>query len=394
MSDRRCDVLVVGAGPAGLALARDCVRRGLGVTVADPRGDAAWQNTFGTWVDDLDDREDATVLRGAMRVSWPTVRVVGHRERLLARPYGFFDNEKLRLHLSTGDVLRSTIVEVVRDREGDVLIARGDDGSRIEAKVVVDAGGPESSLLARHRSHGGGVQSALGVVTRDAPPALRQGFTLMDWSIENDDPTFLYAVDFGDGAVLIEETSLFRSEPMSDHVLRQRLERRFVPFSIAAESTERVDIPMGGGIPTASSTVVGFGAAAGFVHPVTGYSVAASLRASGRVALRLSDSIAARSSVDERVRGAWDAVWPADLRLTRALHEYGLSALGRMGPRELKSFFDAFFALQPNDWTAYLRIDTPPRAIARVMTKFFMRLPGSLRLRVMAANPLALLRGR
>jgi hypothetical protein len=68
--------------------------------------------------------------------------------------------------------------------------------------------------------------------------------------------------------------------------------------------------------------------------------------------------------------------------------------LATLGPRDLRSFFDTFFALETADWSKYLRIDTPPRDVALVMTKFFAKLPWPLRGRIVSANPMSLLRGR
>ena len=103
MTERRCDVVITGGGPAGSALAKDCQARGLDALIVDPRG--SWSSTYGTWVDDLDERDDAARLKEALRVAWPQVRVVGAREHRLARAYGFFDNEKLRAHLQVAPLL-------------------------------------------------------------------------------------------------------------------------------------------------------------------------------------------------------------------------------------------------------------------------------------------------
>jgi len=76
------------------------------------------------------------------------------------------------------------------------------------------------------------------------------------------------------------------------------------------------------------------------------------------------------------------------------LHQYGLASLERFDGHDLRAFFDTFFSLSTKDWSDYLRIDTPPATIARVMTKFFARMSWSMRLKVMTANPLSLLVGR
>lgn len=387
------DVVIVGGGPAGSALAKACSERGLSVLIADPRGDEPWPSTYGTWVDDLDECADAQDLKRVLRVAWPTVRVVGSREHRLPRAYGFFDNVRLQTLLRNESVHRSAVQEVVRDREADGMVVRCADGTRIAARLVVDAGGSRSPLLARHRHHEGGVQSAFGIVTRNAPIAYRDCFTLMDWSMMHRDPSFLYTVDFGDGSVLLEETSLYRTRAIEPDVLERRLVER-IGGDVSREGVEHVEIPMGWGVPSFSRTVTGFGAAAGFVHPVTGYSVAASLRATNRVATAIHRAISTDLSVEERVQHVWEAVWPSALRRTRALHQFGLSSLERFDGRDLQEFFDTFFSLPTDCWSAYLRIDTPPGKIAKVMTKFFSRMSWRLRAKVMSANPLSLLGGR
>ena len=393
MNVRSCDVVIVGGGPAGSALAKECGERGLAVITVDPRGQEPWSSTYGTWVDDLDERADAEDLKRALRVQWPTVRVVGSREHHVSRAYGFFDNERLRSFLSSASVHQSTVQEVVRDREADGLMVRCADGLRIAARLVVDAGGSRSTLLARHRHREGGVQSAFGIVTRNAPGSYRDRFTLMDWSAVHRDPSFLYTVDFGDGSVLLEETSLYRDRAIEAAVLEHRLVER-IGGDVLREGIEHVEIPMGWGVPSFSRTVVGFGAAAGFVHPVTGYSVAAALRATNRVATAIHRAISTDISVEDRVQHVWEVVWPSAFRRTRALHQYGLESLERFDGRDLQEFFDTFFSLPTADWSDYLRIDTHPRKIAKVMTKFFSRMSWRLRAKLMTANPLSLLRGR
>ncbi|MEY3748968.1 MAG: Lycopene beta cyclase, partial [Actinomycetota bacterium] len=79
----RFDVVVLGAGPGGAAITHSLVRRGLTVALVDPRLGESWGQTLGSWVDDLDPCDDAIVLKGLARATWPTVRVVGEREHEL-----------------------------------------------------------------------------------------------------------------------------------------------------------------------------------------------------------------------------------------------------------------------------------------------------------------------
>ena len=47
------DVLVVGAGPAGRAVAVACAARGLRTAVLDPEPTRPWRSTYGLWHDTL-----------------------------------------------------------------------------------------------------------------------------------------------------------------------------------------------------------------------------------------------------------------------------------------------------------------------------------------------------
>jgi lycopene beta-cyclase len=154
-----------------------------------------------------------------------------------------------------------------------------------------------------------------------------------------------------------------------------------------AESVERVLIPMGAGVPARRQRVVGFGAAAGYVHPATGYSVAASLRAAPRVARALSSALGRTEDPDALARAAWRAVWPPEQRHARALHDYGLTTVLRMTHREITVFFEAFFSLPTAEWSAYLRLDTTGRAVAAAMTGVFRSVPWALRRRLVLGSP-------
>ena len=398
----RFDVVVLGAGPGGAAITHSLVRRGLSVALVDPRLGHSWHQTLGSWVDDLDPCDDSLVLKGLARATWPIVRVVGVREHELSRPYLVFDNDALRSHLigiGLRPIAERAISVVERfDHDGFHREVGLESGGVIAARVVVDAGGSSSGFLLRQRHRATGVQSAYGVVTRRAGVVPAGSFTLMDWSQVHPSkaaPTFLYGMDFGDGTAMVEETSLVEKAPRSARELRELLHARLGgDVSDDALDIEDVHIEMGGAPPTPSTRVVGFGAAGGFVHPVTGYSVAASLRAAPKLAESIRLGIAAGQSSDQLTSRAWSEVWSPALLRTRALHDYGLATLGRLGHREIQIFFDAFFSLSEDRWSSYLRIDTPPRSIMRTMTSLFLSLPRSMQAKVATTNPTALLRLR
>lgn len=393
------DVVIVGGGPAGLSLAAACLARGLDVEVIAPPGSGRWRATYGTWLDDLDPCDRAEQLRECMRVTWPSVRVVGERSLDVPRPYGIFDNASLESLLSSPAPAYREDAAVSVQRgvapDGEHVSVGCASGASVAARLVVDAAGSDSPLLARHRRGSPGVQSAFGVFReRDATPQVSPGtFTLMDWS----DPTprarpstFLYAMDLGDGRVFVEETSLVSPSPMAPEELRQRLSAR-LGVDVPESANEDVRIAMGGRLPSRSATVVGFGAAAGYVHPVTGYSVAASLRAAPRVASAITTAIGSGARGSALAARAWEAVWPRDLIRTRVLHDHGLSVLSRLDGEDLRAFFQRFFDLPQSAWSAYLRIDSPSRDVAGAMARLFRSLPPRLQMRVALTPPRAAL---
>ena len=387
------DVAIIGGGPAGLALAHSLTTRGVDAVVFSP--DVPWHATYGAWRDDVETAELGAPLDSLLRGAWPTVRVVGRREHLLQRPYVVFDNELLAnsLRRVTGRVA-DTVTHVEHSSEYSTVHVGG--AAALDARLVVDATG-NGSFLYRHGDVSKvrvGAQTAYGLVfARGRVPSAvsvqSDVFTLMDWSAT---PTFLYAAKFRDGRVLVEETSLFADPPHDIEELRQRLATRLgSDLTDQAERVERVNIPMGDPLPSRTTQTVGFGAAAGYVHPVTGYSVAASFRAAPRVADAISEALGRGERGQQLAASAWKSVWPRALVRTRAWHEMGLAVLRSMPASHIPQFFDAFFSLPQERVAAYLRIDSQPSEVRSAMLGVFGRVGGGTRLRLMAA-PGALLR--
>ena len=383
------DVVVIGAGPAGLALARSLVDRGVDTVVIAP--DAPWHATYGAWRDDVAHCELGASLDSLVRGAWPAVRVVGTREHRIERPYLVFDNHALRASLSASVPMRIGQVEaVLHDVESSTVRLAGDH--TVAARLVIDATGAGAFLAQSGRALG--AQTAYGLVLRsEAMPAdvsrHADVFTLMDWSSP---PTFLYQAHFADGSVLLEETSLFAAPLHDIDDLRRRLATRLgADLTARASTVERVHIAMGVALPSRATRTVGFGAAAGYVHPVTGYSVAASLRAAPRVADAIRRALDERRSASELSQITWSAVWPADLVRTRDWHDMGLAVLRALPPADTPKFFDAFFSLPVEQSAAYLRVDGDARMVRAAMLGVFHRVDNRLRLRL-ASQPGALLR--
>ena len=85
------DVLIVGSGPAGVGLAAACGAAGLDVAVLTPDETLPWRNTYGVWLDELDD----PALLATLGQRWDDVRVIaGGATIALGRGYGWFDNDR------------------------------------------------------------------------------------------------------------------------------------------------------------------------------------------------------------------------------------------------------------------------------------------------------------
>ena len=74
------------------------------------------------------------------------------------------------------------------------------------------------------------------------------------------------------------------------------------------------------------------------------------------------------------------------------LHDYGLEVLLRQEDDEVRAFFGEFFDLPVEQWSSYLRIDTPPGELAAVMMRLFSASSWSMRRRLMSGNPVTFAR--
>lgn len=386
----RDDVLVVGAGPAGLALAAACADTGLKVTVVAPQHGLAWTNTYGVWLD------EAGVGDDALRARWERPQVgLDAGPRTLNRPYGLLDNESLHAALRSSGLI-ALAGEVRRFRVvSDRVVVGLAGGEEVAAGVVVDATGHRSTLVRPGLGRPPAWQVAYGVVATFARAPIPEGsMSLMDWRTPLSGleilrlPTFLYAMDLGEGRVFVEETSLAARPAVAVDLLRARLTERLelggTPV-LEVLSEERVRFPLGGPLPPRDQPIVAFGAAAGMVHPATGYSVGSALRRAPAVAGALGAALGELGATPSSVaRAGWGAVWPHDLVRQRALHVYGLETLLRMDRTTTQSFFSAFFSLPQERWVGYLSGAPSTGELARTMLEVFRHADGPLRQRLVA----------
>lgn len=407
------EVCVVGGGPSGVALATELAALGRSVEVVDPDPTRPWIPGYGTWDDDLDILlmpELAAVVRSATAHRWDTARVetdTGGQHRI-ERPY-------LRLHTPRlHEALWERAIRAgVRAVEGRVSAVGTVEGGRQPvltsrgtrwARLVVDATGRGLPEVRRPTRAAPGVQVAYGQTLTVAHHPWPVGeMVLMDWRrIRGGDPrcgdgerhpTFLYALPFSDTEVFVEETVLSSrpARPMSECIARlpHRLAQLDVPV-VEVLDEERCRIPMGGPGPGPLPTdraVLPFGAAAGLVHPATGYSLVQSLRLAPAVARAVHDALEVGDGIGAAHAG-WQTVWPLEARRTRALFTYGLELLLQLPLHAMQTFYDAFFAAETHCteeerlWPGYMADALPPAQVARLMGRVFLAadLPTRVRL--------------
>lgn len=356
------DVIVAGDGPAAAAVVFECRRRDLDVVAVGPS--TTWSATYALW------RDEAPDLPAACFADITDRTVVRARtDRSFARPYGVLDNVALRHHLGLDEVRRHGRVERQVDA-GDLVVAHLADGDLLAGRWLVDATG---------RTDADVWQTAYGAVV-SAADVERAGYsaedaTVMAWLPGVSPPCFVYAVPVEHGW-LVEVTSI-AARPAVDP---QRLRRVLIDVVgeaavVAAEAlgrAETVRIPMGGQrLPVPGGRIVPFGNAGGLGHPATGYSLAASLAAAGR----LTAAIAAGAD-------PIDTLWSPVLRRTRDLHEGGLDVLLRLDGDGLIDFFEAFYSIPSDLWADYLRVDAPDDRTATAMRAVFRAAPWSVRRRL------------
>ncbi len=399
------DVMVLGAGPAGFALAKALGARGLGVAIVDPRPGRPWPNRYGAWADELADLG----LEGCARQEWASSELVLPEGEPIALPrrYVSVDGARLRevLDARGGDVgfVTGKVVELRHGPEATEV--RLQEGASPRARVVVDATGHGSRFVQREGPPGAAWQIAYGIEHSDVQgPYPPDRMRFMDWQShgpadEDARPTFLYAMPLRPGRWFFEETQLIGAPAMSVELLERRLAARLTrdgvrSFADPAAGIEHCRILMDPPLPRADQRVFGFGAAASLVHPATGYLLTRTLRAVEPVA----DTLAATLPQGPRpaVRAAWDTLWPADRRDAASLLRFGARALAGMDRTQIGTFYRAFFSLGPEAWATYLAGDAPPGELARVMLEVFQAAPLGMRARLAGGglrDPLTLARG-
>ena len=329
------DVVVAGAGPAGLALSGALARWGLSVACVDPALERRWENNTCAWADEI----EPLCLEDLCDRIWPRSRVFfsERSSRALPRRYARFDNHRLKEALldDSIDTFPLKALGVQHDGRGSHVILEG--GEKLRATLVVDATGHSHALLPLpHEADT--FQNVYGILARvDRHPFELDEMALMDFRSgflggNASPPTFLYAMPYSANYAFFEETSLADSPG--------------VPF-------EMLNLA----VPDLDGRVVGVGAAGGFVHPATGWSVSHSLRMAGPVAECIAVGLGNGLPPAEAARSVYRVMWTPELLKMRDIHLRGGRFFTRIGIRTLSVFMRAFFSAPGGMWRVYLSND-------------------------------------
>ncbi len=412
------DVLVIGAGPASLVIAAELAERGLAVTALAPGDPAApGLTTYGFWVDEV----EALGLTSLLSHQWQdTVSYFGAGGASLdggdvplqhGRAYGLFDKALLQGHLlerfarAGGRWQQGLAASIEHDAEGSTVRVRSADGipdavatssgggapAHLRAALVIDATGHDPVFVRRDPDGPVAGQAAYGIVGRfSAPPIAPGQFVFMDYRADHlseaerreEPPTFLYAMDLGEGVFFVEETSLALAPAVPFALLRERLNRRLAHRGVKVLEIRHEEFclfPMNPPLPDLQQRVVGFGGAASMVHPASGYLVGGLLRRAPGLAAAVDAAWREGLRGEALSRAAWQGLWPASLRWRHAFYRFGLEKLMRFDEARLRHHFATFFSLPSELWYGFLTNTLEPPRLLAAMVRLFGLAPWDVR---------------
>lgn len=109
------DLVVVGAGPAGLAVAQRVSKHGVNVCVVDPAPQSVWPNNYGVWVDEFENLD----LLDCLDYTWASAVVYldDVKKKTLERPYGRVNRTRLK-----SKMLEACIANGVQFHQSKVML--------------------------------------------------------------------------------------------------------------------------------------------------------------------------------------------------------------------------------------------------------------------------------
>ena len=365
-----------------------------GLATNDPA--APWQNTYGIWGREVDCLDLGSLLghRWVDCVSYfespgSDAAFQHHLD------YGLLDKTRLQAYWleQCGNASmvwhRGKALQIHHGLRASKVITEA--GETLEARLVIDASGHDSRLVERPDEGPVAGQAAYGIVGRfSKAPVSSDQFVLMDYRCDHldelerhrDPPTFLYAMDLGDGVFFIEETSLALAPAVPVEELQTRLHRRLAQREISVLEVHHEEFclfPMNLPLPDLEQQVVGFGGSASMVHPASGYLVGALLRRAPGLAEAVVSGLRDDLDSPEMARLSWQVLWPLAMRRKHALYRYGLEKLMRFPESQLRQFFATFFSLPIDQWYGFLTNTLSFSQLLASMIRLFASAPWPVR---------------
>tara|TARA_Y100001968_G_scaffold74550_4_gene65983 strand:+ start:2185 stop:3462 length:1278 start_codon:yes stop_codon:yes gene_type:complete len=404
ISSTDIDVLVLGSGPGALSIISALIEENLRVEVLsskDPK--EPWPFTYGIWGQEVDQLGMGHLLEHR----WSnTVSFFGEGAKkendLQNTPtkhsidYGLFDKVKLQKYWLSQCELSSVKWHLgeaanfeINNSTSSVTTTKGET---FYSRLIIDATGYQPVFLDVPNQGPIAVQTCYGVVGEFSSPPVEPGqFVLMDYRCDHlsaqektEPPTFLYAMDLGNGKYFLEETSLGLAPPLTLEILQSRLNQRLDYRGIKIKNLEYEErgiyLPMNIPIPSMKQPILGFGGAAGMVHPASGYLVGSLLRRAPIVAREISNAMKNESASPETIaRKAWKALWPKDLIRKKALYTFGLEKLMRFREEQLRGFFIEFFKQPRINWYGFLTNTLSLNELIKSMWDMYKKAPWSVK---------------
>ena len=202
--------------------------------------------------------------------------------------------------------------------------------------------------------------------------------------MNDDHPTFLYAMPFTETKIFFEETSLVERPGLEFDDLKVKLQQRLDSLGIKVKSVSEEEyclIPMGGVLPTLPQRTLGVGGTAGMVHPSTGFMVSKTLLSVRALVDTLADEIEGKETVDadavaERV---WRSVWPDDELRMRTFMCFGMETLMELDIKGTQQFFETFFKMSQDIWGGFLSWRIKPAGLIKLGGVLFLKFSNYMR---------------
>lgn len=409
IGDQILDLVVIGCGPAGLALAAESAKLGLNVGLIGP--DLPFTNNYGVWEDEFKDLG----LAGCIEHVWQdTIVYLDNNDPILiGRAYGrvsrhLLHEELLRRCVESGVSFLNLRVESIDEgANGQSLIVCEQD-IVVPCRLATVASGAASGKLLQYEVGGPkvSVQTAYGleveVENNPYDPGLMVFMDYRDYMnqkvpcLEAEYPTFLYAMPMSPTRVFFEETCLASRNAMPFDLLKKKLLSRLKTMGIHIVKTYEEEwsyIPVGGSLPNTEQKNLAFGAAASMVHPATGYSVVRSLSEAPKYASVIANILKRGNSEgilsQQRNNGnismlAWNTLWPQERKRQRAFFLFGLALIVQLDIEGIRTFFRTFFRLPSWMWQGFLGSSLSSADLVVFAFYMFIIAPNNLRMNLIS----------